>query len=80
MELERGSRFLLTTTSSSTVHRRLKTRWVELVRPGDTIQPSGIIKSKQATARLGWVLTDMVVRNQNDERVATGEVLVEFPA
>src|SRR5258706_258252 len=32
------------------IHRRLETRWVKPVRPGDTIQPTGIVKSKQATA------------------------------
>ena len=29
------------------IHRRLETRWVKPVRPGDTIQPTGIVKSKQ---------------------------------
>ena len=33
------------------VHRRLETRWVKPVRPGDTIQPTGIVKSKQVTAK-----------------------------
>jgi 3-hydroxybutyryl-CoA dehydratase len=61
------------------VHRRLETRWVKPVRPGDTIQPAGIVKSKQATANSRWVLIDVVVRNQNDEKVATGEAMVEFP-
>ena len=31
------------------VHRRLETRWIKPVRPGDTIQPIGTIRSKQAT-------------------------------
>ncbi len=61
------------------IHRRLETRWVKPVRPGDTIQPSGIVKSKQATANSRWVLIDVMVRNQNDEKVATGEAMVEFP-
>ena len=61
------------------VHRRLEARWVKPVRPGDTIQPTGIVKSKQATAKSRWVLIDVVVRNQNDEKVATGEAMVEFP-
>ena len=34
------------------IHRRLETRWVKPVRPGDTIQPTGIVKSKQATEEL----------------------------
>jgi 3-hydroxybutyryl-CoA dehydratase len=61
------------------VHRRLETRWVKPVRPGDTIQPAGIVKSKQVTANSRWVLIDVIVRNQHDEKVATGEAMVEFP-
>ena len=61
------------------IHRRLETRWVKPVRPGDTIQPTGIVKSKQATANSRWVLIDVMVRNQAGEKVATGEAMVEFP-
>ena len=49
------------------------------VRPGDTIQPTGIVKSKQVTKNSRWVLIDVMVRNQADEKVATGEAMVEFP-
>ena len=61
------------------IHRRLETRWVKPVRPGDTIQPTGIIKSRQVTAKSRWVLIDVMVRNQAGEKVATGEAMVEFP-
>src|ERR1700731_1652477 len=61
------------------IHRRLETRWIKPVRPGDTIQPTGIVKSKQVTANSRWVLIDVMVKNQNDEKVATGEAMVEFP-
>ena len=61
------------------VHRRLETRWVKPVRPGDTIQPTGIIKSRKVTAKSRWVLIDVMVRNQAGETVATGEAMVEFP-
>ena len=61
------------------IHRRLETRWVKPVRPGDTIRPSGIIKGKQATSKSRWVVIDVIVRNQNGEPVATGEAMVEFP-
>ena len=60
-------------------HRRLETRWVKPVRPGDTIQPTGTIKSKTRSAKARWVVIDVVMRNQRDELVATGEALVEFP-
>jgi 3-hydroxybutyryl-CoA dehydratase len=32
------------------IQHRLETRWVKPVRPGDTIQPTGIVKSRQITA------------------------------
>jgi acyl dehydratase len=59
--------------------RRLETRWVKPVRPGDTIQPTGIVKSKQQTANSRWVLIDVTVHNQGGEKVASGEAMVEFP-
>jgi 3-hydroxybutyryl-CoA dehydratase len=61
------------------IHRRLETRWVKPVRPGDTIQPSGIVKSKQVTSKSRWVLIDVLVSSQAGEKVATGEATVEFP-
>ena len=61
------------------IHRRLETRWVKPVKPGDTIQPIGIVKSKQTTEKSRWVVIDVLVRNQNDEKVASGEAMVEFP-
>jgi acyl dehydratase len=61
------------------IHRRLETRWLKPVRPGDTIQPLGIIKAKQTTERSRWVLIDVLVRNQNGDKVASGEAMVEFP-
>jgi acyl dehydratase len=61
------------------IHRRLETRWLKPVRPGDTIQPTGTVKSKQATTKSRWVLLDVMVRNQTGEKVATGEAMVEFP-
>lgn len=61
------------------IHRRLETRWLKPVRPGDTIQPSGILKSKQETTKSRWITIDVEVRNQKDERIATGEATVEFP-
>jgi 3-hydroxybutyryl-CoA dehydratase len=61
-------------------HRRLETRWIKPVRPGDTIQPAAIVVSKQTTEMSRWVLLAVSVKNQNDEKVATGEALVEFPS
>ena len=50
------------------IHRRLETRWVKPVRPGDTIRPTGIVKSKQVTKNSRWVLIDVMVRNQAGEK------------
>jgi acyl dehydratase len=61
------------------IHRRLETRWLAPVKPGDTIRPYGTVKAKQVTAKSRWVTIEVEVRNQRDEKVATGEALVEFP-
>lgn len=60
-------------------HRRLETRWIKPVQPGDTIQPSGIVRAKQSTGKSRWVLIELQVKNQRGEKVATGEARVEFP-
>ena len=65
--------------AAGAVHRRLETRWLRPVKPGDTIRPHGIVKSKLATAKSRWVVIDVEVRNQRGEVVATGEATVEFP-
>ena len=31
------------------------------------------------TQKSRWAVIDVMVRNQNDEKVATGEAMVEFP-
>lgn len=61
------------------IHRRLETRWVKPVKPGDTIRPHGTLKSTRATEKSRWAVLDVEVRNQRDEVVATGEAMVEFP-
>ena len=35
------------------IHRRLETRWIKPVRPGDTIQPTGIVKADHGEFALG---------------------------
>ena len=61
------------------VNRRLETRWLKPVKPGDTICPRGVVKSTLTTKKSRWVVIDLEVRNQRDEVVATGEAMVEFP-
>ena len=62
------------------IQRRLETRWLKPVRPGDTIQPFGSITAKQTTQRSRWVVIDVLVQNQAGALIATGEAMVEFPA
>jgi 3-hydroxybutyryl-CoA dehydratase len=62
------------------VHRRLETRWLKPVRPGDTVRPSGRVAAKQATAKSRWVVVEVAMRNQHGEMVASGEAMIEFPA
>ncbi len=64
--------------AAEAIHRRLETRWLAPVRPGDTIRSSGRIKLKQVTAKSRWVVIEVEIRNQRDETIATGEALVEF--
>ncbi len=66
--------------AAGAVHRRLETRWLAPVRPGDRIRPLGRVAAKQATAKSRWVTIEVEIRNQRDEAVARGEALVEFPA
>lgn len=61
------------------IHRRLETRWLKPVKPGDTIRPAGIVKAKQVTSKSRWVVIDVAVSNQSGEKVAMGEAAVEFP-
>lgn len=61
-------------------HRRLETRWLAPVKPGDTIRPAGVVKSKQVTKNSSWVTVEVHVNNQRGETVAKGDALLEFPA
>ena len=60
-------------------HRRLETRWIQPVRPGDTIQPKAMIRLKKVTDKSRWVVLDVLVQNQLGEPVAKGEATLEFP-
>ena len=60
-------------------HRRLETRWLKPVKPGDTITPTATVASKQTTEKGRWVLFDVEVTNQRGEIVAAGQAMAEFP-
>jgi hypothetical protein len=59
--------------------RRLETRWLAPVKPGDTITPNGRIKAKKHTEKSRWVTIDVNITNQRGETIAQGEATVEFP-
>ena len=61
------------------VHRRLETRWKAPVKPGDTITPSGVVKTVKQTENAKWVVVNIQVKNQHDSLIAEGEAMVEFP-
>ena len=65
--------------AADAVHRRLETRWLAPVKPGDTIQPFGRLKSKLESEKSRWAVIEVAVRNQRGDTIATGEALIEFP-
>src|SRR5262249_49430290 len=38
------------------IHRRLETRWLKPVRPGDTIQPTAVVRSTTKSVRAQWLV------------------------
>ncbi len=61
------------------IHRRLESRWLKPVYPGDVITPQAAVFQKNETLKGQWVLFKIEVKNQNGEVVATGESMAEFP-
>lgn len=61
------------------LHRRLETRWLSPVYPGDTITPRAVVREKMETKNGRWVVFDMTVENQEGLVVARGEAMAEFP-
>ena len=62
------------------IHRRLETRWLAPVRPGDEIRPQAVVTARKTTAGGRWITLDVQMRNQRGEQVARGEAMAEFPA
>lgn len=60
-------------------HRRLETRWLKPVKPGDTITPNVVVSEKQETDKGRWLVFEVEVFNQNKECVAAGRAMAEFP-
>jgi len=62
------------------IHRRLETRWLKPVYPGDVVSPQATISKKLKTVKGQWVLFIIEVKNQTGELVAQGEAMAEFPS
>lgn len=61
------------------VHRRIETRWLKPVYPGDVITPEATVGHKQKTLKGQWVLFNVQVKNQNGDLIASGETMADFP-
>ncbi len=61
------------------IHRRLETRWLKPVRPGDTIAARAEVADKFATDKTRWLNFRIEMRNHRGETTATGEAMAEFP-
>jgi len=61
------------------VHKRMETRWLAPVYPGDTITPAGKVQQKNATGKSRWMVIDVEMLNQKGELIAAGEAMAEFP-
>lgn len=59
-------------------HRRLETRWLKPVRLGQTITAKATVSGKKKTELGEWLLFEVVVTNEKDEVVATGQAMAEF--
>jgi len=61
------------------IHRRLETRWLNPVYPGDTITFKATVSQKVKSPKGQWILFNLEVKNQNDTLVAKGESMAESP-
>lgn len=61
------------------LQRRLETRWLKPVKPGDTVRPSAVVAAKQATKNSRFVVVAVKMTNQRGETVSMGEATLEFP-
>jgi len=59
------------------IHRRLETRWLKPVYPGDMIHFGATVSQKLKTSKGQWILFNLEVKNQNGDLVATGESMAE---
>ena len=61
------------------IHRRLQTKHVKPVFPGDTILPKATVLGKSISQNTRWVVFKIELRKQDGELVVDAESLAEFP-
>ncbi len=59
-------------------HRRLETRFRKPIYPGDAVEVRGRVVDKRETRKGKWVVCEIMVTNQKDQVVATGEAMAEI--
>lgn len=61
------------------MHRRLETRHLKPVYPGDIITASATLTAKNETKNGKWIQLDVELKNHNGELVVKGEAMAEYP-
>jgi 3-hydroxybutyryl-CoA dehydratase len=61
------------------VHRRLQTKHVRPVYPGDILTPKATVIQKTTSQETRWVLFEVELRKNQGEVVVQGDALAEFP-
>ena len=61
------------------IHRRLQTKHLKPVYPGDTLTPKATVFKKTDSRDSRWVLFEIELIKQDGERVVEGEAMAEFP-
>jgi 3-hydroxybutyryl-CoA dehydratase len=61
------------------VHRRLQTKHVKPVYPGDILTPKATVIQKTTSQETRWVLFEVELRKNQGEVVVQGDALAEFP-
>lgn len=59
-------------------HRRMETRFRSPVYPGDAVKVSVEVVDKKETRKAKWLVCSVIVENQRQQIIATGDALAEI--